>query len=239
MTYEQIVEEIKQFHMAIEHNHIDVERNKDHIVAMSGDPEINTTAKYLASFNADSVIDIGCGRNPYKEKVPNLIGFDIRDDVKGPDYVKSLKQIYTEKIIQEGSVDLAYASAVMLCMGPRSHIEKNLSYISKLLKPGGFFFTKLHRAYMLNSVPNAHRLVQDEMIITENTPLGTWIRGFKIGSTRDVGDFVGTLYTYKWSEDDIDQLSSKYNLRVEKVCDFNKDHEGKRRTAVLFRKNHA
>ena len=235
MTYEQIVEEIKQFHMAIEHNHINVEGNKDHIVAMSGDPEINTTGKYLASFNADSVIDIGCGRNLYKETVPNLIGFDIRDDVEGPDYVKSLKQIYTEKIIQEGSVDLAYASGNALCMGPRSHIEKNLSYISKLLKPGGFFFTKLHRAYMLNSVP----IVQDDQIITEKTPLGTWIRGFKIGSTRDVGDFVGTLYTYKWTEDDIDQLSSKYNLRVEKVHDFNKDFEGKRRTAVLFRKNHA
>jgi len=237
LTYEQIITEIKQYYIDTDHQH-EPKGPKEHILAMSNDQQIDTTAKYIASFGGELVIDIGCGRNPYKSAVPNLIGFDIRSDIKGPDYVKSVEQMAKEDIIKKQSVDVAYASGTILSIGPKEHIETNLQYISSWLKSGGVFITKLRRA-IPEAIANEHGYDffdktsnKNEHVIWQDLPNGKFISGFKIQQSSD-----NNLFSYMWTEEDFDILPAKYDLVIEKKHNFWKDKNLKKsRAIVLFRK---
>jgi SAM-dependent methyltransferase len=102
-------------------------------------------------------LDVGCGRMPYKSliiarpsRVERYIGADLEGYPRGnPD----LKFNGSELPLATASIDSAMATEVLEhCAEP----EKLLSEISRVLKPGGFFFCTVPFLWPLHEVPNDH-----------------------------------------------------------------------------------
>lgn len=75
----------------------------------------------------ESVLDVGCGPNPFKELIPNLVGIDPTND--SADVLTTL-----EAYMPSSKFDVA------LCLGSfrygsRSHIENMISHLTTLLNP--------------------------------------------------------------------------------------------------------
>jgi trans-aconitate methyltransferase len=83
------------------------------------------------------VVDVGCGKNKWKHKIKNLIGFDA-NPFPGIDFQSTI----LDAPIEPNSVD------VLLCLGSiqfvdRNYVEENLSKVISWLKPGGYIFMRV------------------------------------------------------------------------------------------------
>lgn len=104
-----------------------------------------------------NVLDVGCGRMPYKDlitnnlNVKNYIGLDIETAI---DYGGSKPDIYwqADKIpLANNDIDCAFATEVLEhCPEPK----QILSEINRVLKPQGFFFGTVPFLWPLHEVPH-------------------------------------------------------------------------------------
>jgi len=77
----------------------------------------------------ETVIDIGCGSNPFKFQIPNLIGIDPAFDEA--DYKLTLEEYVAGYSAQRFNVALCLGS---INFGNRHHIENQINLVIKLLK---------------------------------------------------------------------------------------------------------
>ena len=87
--------------------------------------------------NPTLVVDVGCGRNYFKNKIKNLIGFDICDYPE-VDFNCAIEDM----VLGPGSVD------VILALGSLQYTDRDLVYkdISKIVnwvRPGGFIVVRI------------------------------------------------------------------------------------------------
>ena len=91
----------------------------------------------INSLNPNLVVDVGCGSNYFKNKIKNLIGFDICDYPE-VDFNCAIEDM----VLNSGSVD------VILALGSLQYTDRDLIYkdISKIvnwLRPGGFIVVRI------------------------------------------------------------------------------------------------
>lgn len=81
------------------------------------------------------VIDVGCGFNPFKGKIPNLIGFDLAN--RNADVVCS---------IEDAPFSAACADVVLalgsINFGPRTQVVTQLRRVAVWMRPGSFLFMR-------------------------------------------------------------------------------------------------
>lgn len=90
---------------------------------------------FLKSKNPNLVLDIGCGTNPYKEHVPNVIGIDI-GNYKEADINLSIEEVYDLNIFQDGCADIVLALG-SINFGDYEDVKRQLEICINLCKPGG------------------------------------------------------------------------------------------------------
>lgn len=90
--------------------------------------------------NPQSVLDIGCGYNPYKGKINNLIGIDpyVRT---GPDINQSIYDYFQENKDKQFDVVLCMGS---INFGPHNKIVQEIEMVDKLTKVGGHQFWRVN-----------------------------------------------------------------------------------------------
>ena len=76
------------------------------------------------------VVDVGCGDNPFKGRIPNLLGIDLVNP--GADLVCDL----LDAPIQPGSIDVVLALGC-INFGTRDVIEQQLRHVASWLTPAG------------------------------------------------------------------------------------------------------
>lgn len=81
--------------------------------------------------NPSLVIDAGCGKNSYKSKIPNLIGFDPGDYI-GADF----KSTILEANFEPESADVILMLGSVQFIG-KPYIRKNISKLVSWIKPNG------------------------------------------------------------------------------------------------------
>jgi hypothetical protein len=88
------------------------------------------------ALNPNLVVDVGCGVNYFKNKITNLIGFDVVD-YPGVDFVCAVEDMS----VVPGSVDVALALG-SLQYTTRQQVHKDLSKIVSWLRPGGLIVVR-------------------------------------------------------------------------------------------------
>jgi len=138
--------------------------------------------------NPNLVIDAGCGHNQFKNKIKNLVGFDVVD-FPNADFVSSIQDAKFDK--ESADVILALGS---IQFGSKEEVYEDVEKIVSWLKPTGYIVM---------------RVLKDQVVLG---PLGN----------------KPSLFRYYWSEKDIETLSTKYNLTVEKgpFVEETKDNKG-------------
>ena len=90
----------------------------------------------INSLNPELVIDVGCGTNFFKNKIKNLIGFDMIN-YPNIDYNCTI----SDMIVKLGSVDVVLALGSLQDTN-REQIYQDISKIVDWLKPGGFIVVR-------------------------------------------------------------------------------------------------
>lgn len=88
------------------------------------------------SLNPKLVIDAGCGHNLYKNKIPNLIGFDP-GDFEGTDFKSTILE--ADFNLESADVVLALGSIHFIS---KPYIRKNVKKMLSWLKPGGLIICR-------------------------------------------------------------------------------------------------
>jgi SAM-dependent methyltransferase len=98
--------------------------------------ENNFVIEKAVSMAPSLVIDAGCGTNLYKNKIPNLIGFDPGDyetaDFKSTILEAEFKNKVADVILVQGSIQFI----------SKPYIRKNIKKILSWLRPGGIVIGK-------------------------------------------------------------------------------------------------
>ncbi|HXM56299.1 MAG TPA: class I SAM-dependent methyltransferase [Candidatus Dormibacteraeota bacterium] len=81
------------------------------------------------------VVDAGCGFNPFKGRIPNLIGIDLVNEAA--DLVCDL----AEAPVRDGSIDVALALG-SINFGDREDVRAGLATVHRWLTPGGRLFLR-------------------------------------------------------------------------------------------------
>nr|WP_255478092.1 class I SAM-dependent methyltransferase [Flavobacterium sp. 9R] len=106
----------------------------------------------------DNLLDIGCGKMPYREyilknsRVNNYVGLDIEDALQ---YDSEIKPDFTwngkEMPFEDSSFECAFGTEVLEhCPNP----EVVLKEVFRVLKPNGLFFFTVPFIWNLHEVPN-------------------------------------------------------------------------------------
>lgn len=106
----------------------------------------------------DNLLDIGCGKMPYREyilknsRVNNYVGLDIEDALQ---YDSEIKPDFTwngkEMPFEDSSFECAFGTEVLEhCPNP----EVVLKEVFRILKPNGLFFFTVPFIWNLHEVPN-------------------------------------------------------------------------------------
>lgn len=92
------------------------------------------------ALNPTSVLDVGCGYNPYKGKINNLVGIDpyVR---QGPDIQQTIYEYYTENKETQHDVVLCMGS---INFGPYNKIIQEIDMVDQLTKQGGHQFWRVN-----------------------------------------------------------------------------------------------
>lgn len=92
---------------------------------------------YANSLNPSLVIDVGCGRNLYKNQIQNLIGFDSSDYVEA-----DFKSTILDATFDDNCADIVMALGSIQFVSFK-FIRKNLEQITKWTKPGGHIIMRV------------------------------------------------------------------------------------------------
>ena len=90
----------------------------------------------INALNPKLVVDVGCGANLFKNKIKNLIGFDVRNY---PDV--DFNCAIEDMVIAPESADVILALGSLQYTN-REIIYKDISKIVSWLRPGGFFVVR-------------------------------------------------------------------------------------------------
>lgn len=85
---------------------------------------------HINAFNPKLVVDIGCGFNPFKGAIRNLVGFDLVNE--HADFVCDI----ADAPFADGSVDIALALG-SINFGSRGKIVGQVTRAARWLRPGG------------------------------------------------------------------------------------------------------
>jgi len=92
-----------------------------------------TGERLIEKINAgESVIDIGCGINPYRGYIPNLVGIDPA--FPEADHQCTLEEFVSRGVIQRFNVAFCLGS---INFGTREDIEHQISLVTRLLRTRG------------------------------------------------------------------------------------------------------
>lgn len=92
--------------------------------------------RYANNLNPSLVIDAGCGRNMYKEKIQNLIGFDS-GDYQGVDFKSSILDANFD--LESADVVMALGSVQFVSL---KYIRKNLEKLVSWTRSGGYLIMR-------------------------------------------------------------------------------------------------
>ena len=106
---------------------------------------------FLQELNANLIIDMGCGTNPYKEHVNNVIGLDVGNYPEA-DINLSVQEVRDLNIFQNDCADAVLALG-SINFGDWEWVKEQLSICVDWCKPGGYVVcrarlndhTELHR----------------------------------------------------------------------------------------------
>lgn len=129
------------------------ERPYDHDAWLTHELSSENLIKKLNALKPSLIIDAGCGSNPYKGIVPNIIGFDPSpyDNV---DLRLSFEEVARKNIFGKNSADAVLALG-SINFGDKKTIRDQLRSCITWCKPGGYIIC---RARPATSVPNDEEL---------------------------------------------------------------------------------
>ena len=88
-----------------------------------------------------STLDIGCGLNSFKEKIPNLVGIDPYIDSWGPDQKTTLYEFHRDNSGKQFDAILALES---INYGPYPKILQELEMVNNLLADDGHLYMRVN-----------------------------------------------------------------------------------------------
>ena len=91
---------------------------------------------FVNNLNPNLVIDAGCGDNPFKNKIKNIIGFDIRN-TNECDLVGSFQDMKEHFKIDSADVILCFDS---LGFGLKEHVIDNINLMKSWIRKDGYIF---------------------------------------------------------------------------------------------------
>ena len=103
----------------------------------------------LTALNPNLIIDAGCGTNPYKGKVPNVVGFDPATVYDTVDLNLSFEDVVKHNIFGKDCADAVLALG-SINFGDYNRIYKQLEACVNWTKPGGFVIC---RARLGSAIP--------------------------------------------------------------------------------------
>jgi len=106
---------------------------------------------FLQNLNANLIIDMGCGTNPYKQHVNNVIGLDVGNYPEA-DINLSVQEVHALNIFQDNCADAVLALG-SINFGDWDWVKEQLNICVNWCKPGGYIIcrarlndhTELHR----------------------------------------------------------------------------------------------
>ena len=91
---------------------------------------------FLQELEANLIIDVGCGTNPYKEHVSNLIGLDAANYPQA-DINLAVEEVHSLNIFQNQCADVVLALG-SINFGSREDVVNQLRICVDWCKPGGY-----------------------------------------------------------------------------------------------------
>jgi len=91
---------------------------------------------FLQNLNANLILDIGCGTNPYKEHVNNLIGIDVGNYPEA-DINLSCQEVKALNIFQDNCADAVLALG-SINFGTWQDVKNQINMCVDWCKPGGY-----------------------------------------------------------------------------------------------------
>jgi SAM-dependent methyltransferase len=103
-------------------------------------------ADEINKLSPQNVLDVGCGYNPFKERIPNLIGIDPYNNCA--DYMVDILDYHVDPgthdhVIALGSINF----------NSRADIEARFSHVVDLLKPGGHLWMRCNPGHSHKTGP--------------------------------------------------------------------------------------
>lgn len=95
---------------------------------------------FLQSLNAKLIIDVGCGTNPYKEHVNNLIGLDVGNYTEA-DINLSCQEVNQLNIFQKNCADAVLALG-SINFGTWEDVKDQINICVDWCKPGGYILLR-------------------------------------------------------------------------------------------------
>lgn len=92
---------------------------------------------WLTELNPRLVLDVGCGSNPFKGKVKNVIGMDLADYPEADLGGMSAEAAYAANIFKDECADVVMALG-SINFGDWDDIVNQLTICTKWCKPGGY-----------------------------------------------------------------------------------------------------
>lgn len=103
--------------------------------------------KEINNLNCNLVLDLGCGQNPYKGHINNLIGVDILDNVKSdPLYYQDLFCDIKNLPFKDNAADIVIAFG-SINFGDDEVIDSQFREAIRVLKRGGRFYFRCNPDY--------------------------------------------------------------------------------------------
>lgn len=113
---------------------------------------------WLNDQKANLILDCGCGTNPYKGLVPNVIGMDAANYPEADIGGMSVEEVYAANIFQDGCADIVMALG-SINFGTYENVKNMIQTLTKWCKPGGTIVLRarlMDHTYMGNNKPYDH-----------------------------------------------------------------------------------
>jgi len=134
------------------------ERPYDHDAWLTHELSSENLIKKLNALKPSLIIDAGCGSNPYKGHVPNVIGFDPSpyDNV---DLRLSFEEVARKNIFGRNSADAVLALG-SINFGDKKTIRDQLKSCISWCKPGGYIICRARP----HTLPDGLRQDENELV---------------------------------------------------------------------------